>query len=71
MKKQGVELQNLKDSLAENDIVGPLVGRTLTLDQAKAVMTYIDVLNEGKSSNVLFLQASRGRVYLIFFNFLG
>lgn len=57
-------MTNLKNSLAENDVVGPLVSKTLTLDQAKAVMTYVDVLNEGKSLSILFLQASRGRVSL-------
>lgn len=45
MRKLEEELNNLKESLKDNEIVGPLIGKTMTLDQAKAVMVYIDTLN--------------------------
>lgn len=55
------ELQNLKDSLKDSDVVGPLVNLCLTLDQAKAVMVYVDTLNQKNQLATVFLQASRGR----------
>lgn len=61
LKKLDKELQNLKDSLKDSDVVGPLVNLCLTLDQAKAVMVYVDTLNQKNQLATVFLQASRGR----------
>jgi N-acetyltransferase 10 len=62
LRKQEKELNNLKESLKENEIIGPLLEKAMTLDQAKAIMLYIDTLNEKNSMSILFLQAARGRV---------
>lgn len=59
--EKDLELDNLKKSLAENEIVGPLVNCSRTLDQAKVIMTYVDVLNDKTARNTVFLSASRGR----------
>lgn len=62
VEAQESELENLKNSLKENEIVGPLVGNAKTLDQAKAVMVFVDTLNEKKALSTLFVEAARGRV---------
>lgn len=36
------ELTELKSSLESNNLVGPLVGLSKTLDQAKCVMQFVD-----------------------------
>jgi len=60
-QNKDIELINLKNSLKDNEIVGPLVAESKTLDQAKVIMTYVDVLNDKASRNTVFLAASRGR----------
>ena len=60
-EKKDIELEHLKKSLADNEIVGPLVNEAKTLDQAKVIMTYVDVLNDKTARNTVFLSASRGR----------
>lgn len=55
------ELRDLKDSLAETDLIGALVGRTRTLDQAKAVLMFAEAISEKTLRNTVALTAARGR----------
>eukprot|EP00971_Amphidinium_carterae_P221269 4392858-Amphidinium_carterae.1 len=41
--------------------MGPIVGATRTLDQAKAVMTFLDVVSEKTLNQTVVLTAGRGR----------
>lgn len=62
IEKKKQELVNLKQSLSTNQVIGPLVGSTVTLDQAKALLVYADFLQQKKLAGIVFLEASRGRV---------
>lgn len=55
------ELKNLKESLKETPLVGDFVKCTKTLDQAKAVLTFIEVIAEKSLRSTITLTASRGR----------
>ncbi|KAI1198315.1 N-acetyltransferase-like protein [Nemania serpens] len=55
------ELGSIKDSLRETEIVGSLVGLTRTVDQAKAILTFIDTITEKKLRGTATLTAARGR----------
>ncbi|KAG8928556.1 hypothetical protein FRC02_006740 [Tulasnella sp. 418] len=59
--KVEVELKELKDSLAETKPVGELVKLARTLDQAKAILTFVDAISEKTLSSTVTLTASRGR----------
>ena len=61
MAKKAQELEHLKTSLKDNPTIGPLIGATLTLDQAKALLVYADVLQQKKFVTTVFLEAARGR----------
>ncbi|KAJ1729108.1 N-acetyltransferase 10 [Coemansia sp. Benny D160-2] len=56
-----LELAALKASLADTQPVGGLVGRARTLDQAKAVMTFLDAISEKTLRTTVSLTAGRGR----------
>ncbi|KAJ2658822.1 N-acetyltransferase 10 [Coemansia sp. RSA 1200] len=56
-----LELASLKASLADTQPVGGLVERTKTLDQAKAVMTFLDAISEKTLRTTVSLTAGRGR----------
>ncbi|CEP11228.1 hypothetical protein [Parasitella parasitica] len=56
-----VELAELKESLADTEPVGSLVKCTRTIDQAKAVLTFIEAISEKSLRSTVTLTASRGR----------
>ncbi|KAH9271157.1 hypothetical protein BASA83_006701 [Batrachochytrium salamandrivorans] len=56
-----IELAELKESLKDTQPVGSLVGCTKTLDQAKAVLTFIEAIAEKTLRSTVTLTASRGR----------
>ncbi|GAP88086.1 putative tRNA cytidine acetyltransferase [Rosellinia necatrix] len=55
------ELDSIKESLIDTEIVGSLVGLTRTVDQAKAILTFIDTITEKKLRGTATLTAARGR----------
>ncbi|BDD54565.1 killer toxin resistant protein, variant 2 [Monascus purpureus] len=55
------ELKEIKDSLAESQPVGPLVNLARTVDQAKALLTFVDAIAEKTLRNTVTLTAARGR----------
>ncbi|KAI0108958.1 N-acetyltransferase-like protein [Nemania sp. FL0031] len=55
------ELESIKESLLETEVVGTLVGLTRTVDQAKAILTFIDAITEKKLRGTATLTAARGR----------
>ena len=55
------ELRSLKLSLAETQPVGTLVDQAMTLDQAQAIMTFIDAISEKTLRSTVALTAARGR----------
>lgn len=55
------ELKYLKDSLRETLPAGPLVECCKTLDQAKAVVTFLDAASEKTLRSTVALTAARGR----------
>ncbi|KAL2802267.1 GNAT acetyltransferase 2-domain-containing protein [Aspergillus granulosus] len=55
------ELKKIKDDLAENSIVGPLISLARTVDQAKALLTFVDAIDEKTLRSTVTLTAGRGR----------
>eukprot|EP00252_Welwitschia_mirabilis_P011487 TRINITY_DN25743_c0_g1_i2.p1 TRINITY_DN25743_c0_g1~~TRINITY_DN25743_c0_g1_i2.p1 ORF type:complete len:908 (-),score=163.33 TRINITY_DN25743_c0_g1_i2:567-3083(-) len=55
------DLKSLKEQLRNDQPVGPLIGRCRTLDQAKAVITFLDAILEKTLRNTVALTAARGR----------
>jgi len=55
------ELRDLKTSLEDTQPVGSLVKNAKTLDQAKAVLTFIEAISEKTLRTTVALTASRGR----------
>ncbi|KAI5080911.1 hypothetical protein GOP47_0004094 [Adiantum capillus-veneris] len=55
------DLKELKSSLCETQPIGPLVGKCRTLDQAKAVITFLDAISEKTLRSTVALTAARGR----------
>ncbi|KAF2969227.1 hypothetical protein GQX73_g4337 [Xylaria multiplex] len=55
------ELDSIKDSLQETEIVGSLVNLARTVDQAKAILTFIDAITEKRLRGTAALTAARGR----------
>ncbi|KAJ2556587.1 N-acetyltransferase 10 [Coemansia sp. RSA 1933] len=55
------ELASLKASLADTQPIGGLVARAKTLDQAKAIMTFVDAISEKSLRTTVSLTAGRGR----------
>jgi len=55
------ELEELKASTADTQPLGPLLGVSRTLDQAKALMTFVDVVSEKALNRTVALTAARGR----------
>ncbi|KAJ8331396.1 N-acetyltransferase 10 [Batrachochytrium dendrobatidis] len=56
-----IELAELKESLKDTQPVGSLVGCAKTLDQARAVLTFIEAIAEKTLRSTVTLTASRGR----------
>ncbi|KAI8343110.1 GNAT acetyltransferase 2-domain-containing protein [Chlamydoabsidia padenii] len=58
---EALELEELKQSLADTEPVGSLVKGTRTVDQAKAVLTFIEAISEKSLKSTVTLTAGRGR----------
>lgn len=59
--EEQTELTDLKQSLLDTKSVGELVKLAKTLDQAKAILTFVDAISENKLSSTVALTAARGR----------
>ncbi|ORX58725.1 DUF699-domain-containing protein [Hesseltinella vesiculosa] len=59
--EQQVELEELKESLADTEPVGSLVKNARTVDQAKAILTFIEAISEKSLRSTVTLTAGRGR----------
>ncbi len=55
------ELEKIKDDLAESQPVGSLVNLARTVDQAKALLTFVDAIAEKTLRSTVTLTAARGR----------
>ena len=55
------KLEEIKSSLADNKPVGPLVKLTKTVDQAQALLTFVDTITEKTLQSTVALTAARGR----------
>lgn len=55
------DLKGLSDSLADTLPAGPLVAKCKSLDQARAVMTFLDAASEKTLRSTVALTAARGR----------
>ncbi|PYH50048.1 ribosome biosynthesis protein KRE33 [Aspergillus saccharolyticus JOP 1030-1] len=55
------ELKQIKESLEESQLVGPLVKLARTVDQAKALLTFVDAIAEKTLRSTVTLTAGRGR----------
>jgi len=60
--KAAEELTKLKEELRSNALISPLINLAKTLDQAKAILTFIDILSEKNIRSTVSLTAGRGRV---------
>lgn len=58
---EGQELRELQASLADTEIVGALVNVARTVDQARAVLTFIETISEKTLRSTVALTAGRGR----------
>ncbi|EGN93865.1 hypothetical protein SERLA73DRAFT_115315 [Serpula lacrymans var. lacrymans S7.3] len=59
--KADSELKELKDSLADTKPIGELVKLAKTIDQAQAILTFVDAIAEKTLSSTVTLTAARGR----------
>ncbi|PWY87006.1 putative nucleolar ATPase Kre33 [Aspergillus heteromorphus CBS 117.55] len=55
------ELKEIKESLADAQPVGPLISLARTVDQAKALLTFVDAIAEKTLRSTVTLTAARGR----------
>lgn len=55
------ELKDIKESIKETEIVGDIVSKARTADQAKAILTFVKAVTEKKLRSTVALTASRGR----------
>ncbi|KAF2151262.1 nucleolar ATPase Kre33 [Myriangium duriaei CBS 260.36] len=55
------ELAGIKESLADTPPVGPLIQLAKTVDQAKALLTFVDAIAEKTLQSTVTLTAGRGR----------
>ncbi|CAK9137393.1 unnamed protein product [Ilex paraguariensis] len=55
------DLKNLKEQLNDDFPVGPLIGNCCTLDQGKAVITFLDAILDKTLRSTVALLAARGR----------
>lgn len=58
---QGAELRDLRRSLADTQPAGQLIELCRSLDQAKAVVTFLDATSEKTLRSTVALTAGRGR----------
>ena len=59
--KEDVELEELKESLSDTPNVGVIVDLAKTLDQARAILTFLEACSEKTSRSTVALTAARGR----------
>lgn len=59
--KEESDLKDLKESLADTKPVGELVKLAKTIDQAQAILTFVDAIAEKTLSSTVTLTAGRGR----------
>lgn len=59
--KADMELKDLKDSLADTKPVGDLVKLAKTVDQAQALLTFVEAIAEKTLASTVTLTAARGR----------
>lgn len=55
------ELKDIRDSLADTQPVGSLITLAKTVDQAKALLTFVDAISEKTLRSTVTLTAARGR----------
>ena len=55
------ELKEIKATLADSKPVGPLISLAKTVDQAKALLTFVDAITEKTLRSTVALTAARGR----------
>lgn len=55
------ELKNLKEQFHDDFPVGPLIGKCCTMDQGKAVITFLDTILDKTLRSTVALIAARGR----------
>lgn len=60
-KERNMELSSLQNDVSETRIVGQVIKHCRTLDQAKSVLTVLDVLASSSLSTTVTLTAGRGR----------
>ncbi|WVR06569.1 hypothetical protein IAU60_003601 [Kwoniella sp. DSM 27419] len=60
-KRKAEELKDMKGNLDGVDIVGPLAKLAKTVDQAKALLTFVEAISEKTLSSTVALTAARGR----------
>ncbi|KAJ1675628.1 N-acetyltransferase 10, partial [Spiromyces aspiralis] len=60
-KRRQNELKELQGSLNDTEIVGSLVSKAKTLDQARALMMFLDTISEKTLRTTVSLTAARGR----------
>ena len=60
-KSESVELTELKRSLRDTEPIGSLIDKTRTVDQAKALLTFIESISEKTLRSTVTLTAARGR----------
>jgi N-acetyltransferase 10 len=61
LSQQEIELKNLKESLEDTQPACSIVSQCRTLDQAKAVLKFIDSISEKTLRSIVTLTAARGR----------
>lgn len=59
--QQDIDLEDLKHSLEDTPHVGAIVNLAKTLDQAKALLTFLEACSEKTSRSTVALTAARGR----------
>lgn len=59
--EDSTQLKDLKESLQDTQPAGALVAAAKTMDQAKAILTFIEAISEKTLSSTVTLTASRGR----------
>lgn len=59
--KSAQELLKLQADLKDKEIIGQLVAQARTLDQAKAIMTFVDCIVQKTARSTISLTAARGR----------
>ncbi|WVQ84360.1 hypothetical protein IAT38_006512 [Cryptococcus sp. DSM 104549] len=60
-KRKAEELKEMKESLEGVDVVGSLAKLAKTVDQAKALLTFVEAISEKTLSSTVALTAARGR----------